>query len=136
MQPDHGSRSHLNWKAGIKRLFRRRKLILSAIAGIALGIAVSRYLFVGSWLSLILWGVVGLAIGYWSGLMRGFVNGGVYGFALAFTFMVSGYTGSASLLSRLPFFAIMGIVGAVCGSILGLIGSLAKKIGFGRRRRR
>ena len=114
---------------------RRIKLFVSIIAGITLGIIVSRYPFVGSWLSLILWGIVGLAIGYWSGLMRGFVNGGMYGFAFAFTFMVLGNTGSASLLSELPFFATMGIVGAMCGSILGLTGSLAKKIGLGRKRR-
>jgi hypothetical protein len=101
-----------------------KKLIVSILAGSLLGFIGSRVLFVGSWFSLIPWGIVGLAIGYWSQKREAMVNGSCYGFALAFVFMIAGYTGSASLVSRLPFFAILGIFGGFCGLILGLAGSV------------
>jgi hypothetical protein len=101
-----------------------KKLIVSILAGSMLGFIGSRVLFVGSWLSLIPWGIVGLAIGYWSQKREAMINGGCYGFALAFVFMIAGYAGSASLISRLPFFAILGIFGGFCGLILGLAGSV------------
>jgi len=85
-----------------------KKLIVSILAGSLLGFIGSRVLFVGSWLSLIPWGIVGLAIGYWSQKRDAMITGSCYGFALAFLFMIAGYAGSASLVSRLPFFAILG----------------------------
>ena len=102
------------------------KLIASSVIGFLLGFIGSRYFFVGSWLSLVPWGIAGLAIGYWSQRREALINGGIYGFVLAFVFMIAGYTGSASLISRLPFFAILGIVGGVCGLILGWLGFLLK----------
>lgn len=105
-----------------------RKLIVSIAAGSLLGFIGSRVLFVGSWLSLIPWGIVGLAIGYWSQKREALINGGCYGFALAFVFMITGYTGSTSLISRLPFFAILGIFGGLCGLILGLSGSVIHRL--------
>lgn len=36
--------------------------------------------------------------------------------------MVAGYEGEAPLISRFPFFALLGLVGAVCGIVLGLVG--------------
>lgn len=99
------------------------KLVVSIAAGFLLGYIGSRVLFVGSWLSLIPWAIVGLAIGYWGHMREAMVNGVCYGFALAFIFMIAGYTGSASLISRIPLFAIFGIFGGLCGLILGLAGS-------------
>ncbi len=101
-----------------------KKLIVSILAGSLLGFIGSRVLFVGSWLSLIPWGIVGLAIGYWSQKRDAMITGSCYGFALVFLFMIAGYAGSASLVSRLPFFAILGIFGGFCGLILGLAGSV------------
>jgi hypothetical protein len=100
-----------------------KKLVVSIGAGSILGYIGSRVLFVGSWLSLIPWAIVGLAIGYWSQKREAIINGGCYGFALAFVFMIAGYTGSASLISRLLFFAILGIFGGLYGLILGMFGS-------------
>ena len=105
-----------------------RILIVSIAAGSLLGLIGSRVLFVGSWLSLIPWAIVGLVIGYWSQKREALINGGCYGFALAFVFMIAGYTGSASMVSRLPFFAILGIFGGMCGVILGLSGSVIHKM--------
>jgi hypothetical protein len=101
-----------------------RKLIVSIVAGSLLGFVGSRVLFVGSWLSLVPWGIVGLAIGLWSKKREAMLDGCCYGFALAFVFMIAGYAGSAALVSRLPFFAILGIFGGICGLILGLSGSI------------
>ncbi len=90
-----------------------------------MGLVGSRYLFAGSWLSLVPWAIVGLLIGYWSEKREWAINGSCYGFALSFVFMVAGYTGSASLISRLPFFAMLG---GFCGLILAWLGFTVKKI--------
>ncbi|MDR3574409.1 MAG: hypothetical protein P4L50_11130 [Anaerolineaceae bacterium] len=103
-----------------------KKLAAAALVGIALGLIAARYLLVGSALSLIPWGITGVLFGLWRLTYRAAVlTGAVYGFLLAFTFMLAGYQGAAPTLSRLPFFAILGLVGAVCGIGLGLIGSFA-----------
>lgn len=49
-------------------------------------------------------------------------GGAIYGFALAFAFMLTGYDGSAPVLSRLPSFAILGVVGALCAVLLAMVG--------------
>jgi hypothetical protein len=101
-----------------------KKLLAAALIGVILGGIVSKYLFVGSYINLILWGVVGIGIGWWSGSKKHAIqNSGVYGFVLSFVFMYVGYQGSAPIISRIPFFAILGLVGMLCGLILGLIGS-------------
>ena len=103
-----------------------KKAIVSIVAGALLGIIGSRYLFIGSALSLILWSIAGLAIGSWGNKKESMVNGAIYGFTLSFTFMIAGYAGTASLLSRLPFFALLGLFGAICGFVLGILGFLLK----------
>jgi hypothetical protein len=39
-------------------------------------------------------------------------------------FMVAGYTGSASIMSRLPAFAIVAFVGALGGLMTAMLGAL------------
>lgn len=105
------------------------KLLVSIIVGAILGIVGSRFLFVGSWHSLIIWGIVGLVIGYWSSNRKeALINGSVFGFVLSFVFMLAGYAGSAPILTRTPFFAILGIFGSVCGFILAFIGNVLRKL--------
>jgi hypothetical protein len=87
----------------------------------------ARYLFVGSWLSLIPWGMAGLLIGFWSQKREWVVNGICYGFAVSFVFMLAGYSGSASLISRLPFFGVLGLFGGLCGLALGRVGFEIKR---------
>ncbi len=111
------------------------RLIVSIVVGAVLGVIGSRYLFVGSWLSLIPWGIVGLALGMWGERRQAMIDGAAYGFVLAFVFMLSGYSGTASIASRLPFFAALGVVGAICGFVLGLVGSLGKTIVSARKDR-
>jgi hypothetical protein len=41
--------------------------------------------------------------------------------------MLAGYTGTASVIGRAPFFAIIGLVGAICGAGLGFAGARLKR---------
>lgn len=109
---------------------------LAAIGiGSLLGVIGSRYLFVGSWLSLIPWGIIGLALGAWNSRRGSMLNGAVYGFCLAFVFMLAGYAGAAPWFTRIPFFAVLGLVGAVCGFVLGILGYWLK-LGFNKPRKK
>ncbi len=95
-----------------------------AVVGAALGLLGARYVFVGSGLSLIPWGLVAVLVGVLAPTRGAAVAGAAaYGFTLAFTFMVAGYDGTATLVSRLPFFVILGLVGAACAALLALMGS-------------
>jgi hypothetical protein len=104
-----------------------KKLLVAIVVGAILGFTSSRFLFVGSWLSLIPWGIAGLALGAWCERREALIDGAVYGFVIAFVFMLSGYSGSASMISRVPFFVIIGVVGAVCGLVLGFLGYMVKE---------
>lgn len=99
-----------------------KRTITAILVGLVLGSLGARYLFAGSWLNLIPWGVAGVALGFWGTRKESAVNGLTYGFVLAFFFMIAGYHGAFSLVSRLPFFAVLGVFGGVCGLILGLLG--------------
>ena len=98
------------------------KTITAVVAGLVLGVIGARFLFVGSWLNLFPWGIAGLALGLWGTRNEAVIDGVVFGFTLTFVVMIAGYTGAFSLASRLPFFAILGVFGAVCGLGLGLVG--------------
>lgn len=102
-----------------------KKLLVAVLTGVILGGVVSKYLFVGSYLNLLLWGVFGIGLGWWSDSKKYAIrNSGIYGFILSFVFMFVGYQGSAPIISRIPFFAILGLVGMMCGFVLGLIGNI------------
>ena len=96
-----------------------------ALVGAALGVIGARYVLVGSGWSLLPWGLAALLVGVLAGSRRvAALDGAVFGFALAFVFMVAGYDGTASLASRLPFFAVRGLVGAGCAAALAVVGRL------------
>lgn len=102
-------------------------IVRAILVGIVLGILDARFLFVGSWLSLLPWTVAGLAIGWWSAWRRPVSAGLAYGFAVAFSFMIAGYSGAAPVASRLPGFTLLGLVGSACGAALAVLGSQARK---------
>jgi hypothetical protein len=105
-----------------------KRFLLAGILGAILGFAASRFLWLGLW-TLLPWGLAGIALGYGTRSRWPVLAGAVYGFVLSFVFMAAGYTGKASFLSRVPFFALLGSFGALCGLLLGLAGAV-----FGRRR--
>jgi hypothetical protein len=83
---------------------------------------------VGSGLSLVPWSLAGLALGACCRTARtAAVVGGLFGFALAFTFMAAGYEGGAPLATRLAPFVLLGVIGALCGCVLALGGHLVRR---------
>ncbi len=104
-----------------------RLLVLLVVLGVVLGVAGAKYLLVGSALSLIPWGLVAALIGYTSPSRgRSTLAASGYGFALAFAFMIAGYQGHASVTHRLPPFALLGLLGAACATLLALAGRAIK----------
>lgn len=100
----------------------RRMIVAGAIGGL-LGLIGSRILFVGSFLSLVPWGLIGLASGIYAKTRKdAIVTGAVYGFLLTFIFMVTGYNGRDALATKILLFAVFGVFGAFCGTVLGIAG--------------
>jgi hypothetical protein len=95
--------------------------------GLLLGWAASHILFLGWW-TLIPWGAAALALGYWIGKRGAMLAGTLFGFSLSFVFMLAGYTGAAPVAARIPFFALLGLFGAVCGLILAALGARLKPV--------
>lgn len=102
------------------------KIIIAAILGAILGATGPNYAYLG-WYSLVPWGLVVLAIGLWCSKPQSVYAGALYGFSLCFSFMIAGYNGRASLASRLPFFALIGLFGAVCGIAVSVTGYFLKE---------
>jgi hypothetical protein len=98
------------------------RFAIAVLLGFVLGWAGAHALFLGWW-TLAPWGAAGLALGYWLRSTRPALAGAAYGFTLSFVFMATQYTGTASLVSRVPFFALLGGVGALCGLVLAVMGS-------------
>jgi hypothetical protein len=101
------------------------KLVVALIVGAAIGAAGPQYVLLGPY-SLIPWGLVAIVLGMWGNKREILKSGAVYGFALSFAFLVAGYNGTRSLVSRFPFFAILSLFGAVCGLALSALGYYLK----------
>lgn len=96
--------------------------IFSALISLLIGSSVGY--FGGSVFVLVIWAAIGLAIGVYSVNRRASIlNGALFGFAVSYSFMISGYVGNDTLTSRLIPFMVFGIFGALCGLTLGLIGN-------------
>jgi hypothetical protein len=115
-------------------------IALRALGAVVLGVAlaaVAEFLFfVGhfAWLNLVMWAVVGLALGAlsrrWSTAI--WVDA-VVGFALVFSYSVMGYQGSAPLLNALAPFALIALVGAIGMAVAGAAGfGLRRLVSLGR----
>jgi hypothetical protein len=103
-----------------------KKTSIAAAAGVVLGIVGARYLFVGSWLIVVPWAITGLLLGYWGTKDESLVNGVTFGFVLSFVFMIAGYSGQPSLLSRIPIFLVLSAFGGIGGMVFGLAGFYVK----------
>jgi hypothetical protein len=100
-------------------------MMTAVILGVILGGTGPYYASLG-WYSLVPWGLFALAIGFWCNKGQSLYGGAIYGFCLCFSFMIAGYNGTASLVSRLPFFVVIGLFGAVCGIAVSITGYFLK----------
>ena len=102
-------------------------ILLPVIFGLVLGFVNAKILFVGSAFSLIPWAIVGAFVGFLTNKKKDAVlSGALYGFVLSVVFIISGYNGTRPLIAVMPFFILLGLFGAVCGLVLGLVGYLLK----------
>ena len=99
--------------------------VVAFIVGVVIGAAGPKYVFLGTY-SLIPWGLVAVALGFWGNKREALKSGAVYGFSLSFAFLVAGYNGVPSLVSRFPFFLILSLFGAACGVALSAFGYYLK----------
>lgn len=94
----------------------------AAVLGVGLGFLASQMLFL-QWATLIPWAVAGLVVGGVSVDRRqALAIGASYGFALGFSFIAFDYRGADPVLTRVPFFAIIGAVSSCFGAALSLGG--------------
>ena len=99
------------------------RIVSAGFLGLLLGWAATQALFL-HWWTLVPWGLGGVALGYRAGRGQAAIAGAVYGFVLCFVFTLAGYDGAAPAISHVPFFTALGVVGAVCGLLLALLGAL------------
>lgn len=97
-------------------------LITSVVLGIVYGLLGGKV-----WI-LIPWGITTLLIGYFSGNRKfSLINGAVFGFLAVFFFMISGYNGALPLISRLPAFVLIGLIGLISGLVTSFVGFIIWK---------
>jgi hypothetical protein len=110
---------------------RGKSVAAAALIGAFWGVAGARFLFVGSWLSLIPWGATGIVIGALCRDKRDAVAAGAtYGAALPVVFMLAGFNGVWTVPKALSFAALCAVLAAVgggCGVLLALAGRLARR---------
>src|SRR6266568_3034333 len=92
------------------------------LAGLLLGWGAAHALFL-HWWTLVPWGLAALALGYRASRGEGAIAGALYGFVLCFVFTLASYGGAAPAITRIPFFSVLGLVGALCGSLLATLGA-------------
>jgi hypothetical protein len=121
--------------AGSTAIGAALRLVLVVVLGIALGLIGARFVFVGSWLSLIPWGIVCIVIGLISRSWRATVLfAAVFGGSVVLAFELFGYQSTAPLTRALPLFAAIAIVGGISAAAAAALGHAAKV--FAHRHRR
>ncbi len=97
----------------------------AVVLGVALAAIAEFLFFVGhfAWLNLVVWAVVGLALGVLSRrLSTAIWVDAIVGFAIVFSYSVMGYQGSAPLLNALVPFALIALGGALGMAVAGAAG--------------
>ena len=90
--------------------------------GLLLGWAAAHILSL-QWWTLVPWGLAAVALGYRANRATAVVAGALYGFVLCFVFTLATYGGATPAITRVPFFTVLGLVGALCGLLLALLGA-------------
>ena len=102
------------------------RIIAAIFLGVVLGF-IGAHMLNLQWFTLVPWGIAGIALGLGATRLKAILAGAVYGFILCFVFMLAGYNGAAPVITRLPFFAVIGLFGASCGIVVSWIGSILKR---------
>jgi hypothetical protein len=102
------------------------RIVAAIVLAVLLGFAAAHMLAL-QWFTLVPWGIAGIALGLGATRFKAILAGAIYGFILCFVFMLAGYSGAAPIVTRLPFFAVIGVFGAVCGIAVSWIGSMLKR---------
>jgi hypothetical protein len=69
------------------------------------------------------WAIIGCLLGLYSPTKKSALcNGAAYGFSIAYSFMLAGYSGTAPITTRLAPFMVLGLVGALGGLVLAYVG--------------
>lgn len=97
-----------------------RGIIIGLVVGVIMG-------FVGGPVWIILpWGAIAASLAYDSKKYK-ILSSVAFGFAASFVFMLHGYAGKESLISRVPAFLLIGLFGGLCGSAAGWLGKKISK---------
>ena len=93
-------------------------VLVAAIVGLACGLVSQTSLLAGQWINLIVWGLAGVALGWFTASRRLILWAGVaFGLCLSVTFLLAGFKGSPD---RLPVFLVLMLVLSVLGAGAGL----------------
>ena len=104
---------------------RAEWIVGAALLGVILGWLGARVVFVNSALSLVPWGLAALAFGAAiRGRVLSLAAAAVFGFFVSLGFLLFGYEGTYSTLSRIVPFSILGLFGAFCAGCLALAAHL------------
>src|SRR5256884_9109296 len=98
------------------------RLAAAGALALLLGGAGAHGLSLKGW-PLVPWGRAAVALGYRANRATAVVAGALYGFVLCFVFTLATYGGAAPAITRVPFFTVLGLVGALCGLLLALLGA-------------
>lgn len=101
-----------------------KESLLSIALGVACGIVSTRTALAGSWYNLLLWTIVGLALGFFYTEKKTMLwSGGVYGFFLSISFLFLGFEGTPDKFWGFALFSlVLSIIGALYGALFGRIG--------------
>jgi len=99
------------------------RFVSAIVLGFLLAWGAAHAMFL-QWWTLVPWGLVGVALGYRATRGRAMIAGALYGFVLCFMFTLLGYGGAAPAMRQVPFFTVFGLIGALCGLLLALLGTL------------
>ena len=105
-------------------------LLISALVGVACGIASNLSFLAGQWANLILWGIAGIVLGFFTTGRRTIIWAAIlFGFCLSVSFLVAGFHGSADkIIAFLVLSLGLSVIGSLGGLVAVFMGSRLKRI--------
>ena len=104
-------------------------IVIAALFGVALALVAYFLFFHGPlvWLNLVVWALVTGIIGFRSTTWRmSIIDSAVVGFAIVLSYSILGYQGASSLITAIPAFAAIALVGAVGTTAMGVLGHFVR----------